>query len=294
MKTVTDLHTCLIHYQSVVKACDRIISGDGVEDDFAIEIKRKSLARYRPKELLKIRDQYERKIKQLKQSSRLDKHNITYKRNGQGLEVNWFDLYQRRDKFMRVPENAIKTMAIDVQADRFEIGIEYWNPKTNQNYKQAYCVFVQDLNEERSWITLWRFIKLQKCDIVFIDSGYMTRKVYEFSCSLPYVFPIKGQSGGHILAAETDEDCMLGLVKLIHIGTHAAKTSIYQQFHKKEKIYFRDLPAEYFKQLAGEKKFVETSRGRVRVSWVKLRERNEALDLSVYNLAAYLYYKNHA
>ena len=44
---------------------------------------------------------------------------------------------------------------------------------------------------------------------------------------------------------------------------------------------------EFFKQLTGEVRKIEFSRGMKRQVWVKKRDRQEILDLHVYNLAAY-------
>lgn len=75
------------------------------------------------------------------------------------------------------------------------------------------------------------------------------------------------------------------------IGTDTAKDWIYNRYPFHEgpgALHFsRDLPDDFYDQAVAERKITRYVKGHKRVEWVKGKaERNEALDLLVYNLAA--------
>ncbi|MHA5437898.1 terminase gpA endonuclease subunit, partial [Pseudomonas aeruginosa] len=66
---------------------------------------------------------------------------------------------------------------------------------------------------------------------------------------------------------------------------------VYNRYHLKDgpgALHFSaDLPPDFFDQCVAERKVVRYVKGFKRTDWVKAKsERNEALDLIVYNLAA--------
>ncbi|MFW4864070.1 terminase gpA endonuclease subunit, partial [Pseudomonas aeruginosa] len=75
------------------------------------------------------------------------------------------------------------------------------------------------------------------------------------------------------------------------VGTDTAKDWVYNRYHLKDgpgALHFSaDLPPDFFDQCVAERKVVRYVKGFKRTDWVKAKsERNEALDLIVYNLAA--------
>jgi phage terminase large subunit GpA-like protein len=82
-----------------------------------------------------------------------------------------------------------------------------------------------------------------------------------------------------------------GGAELWMVGTDTAKDWIVNRFKLTggpgAPHYSQDLPLEYYKQLTAERKVVRYVKGFKRIDWVKPNgARNEAFDLSVYNLAA--------
>lgn len=74
------------------------------------------------------------------------------------------------------------------------------------------------------------------------------------------------------------------------VGTDTAKDWIYNRYNFEKgpgALHFaKDLPDEFFQQCVAERKVVRYVKGHERFEWVKSKaERNEALDLMVYNLA---------
>jgi phage terminase large subunit GpA-like protein len=85
-------------------------------------------------------------------------------------------------------------------------------------------------------------------------------------------------------------------VKSEVIGVDEAKAVIYSRLQlpigKPASCHFPDdRDGEYFEQLTAEKKVIRYVKGRPIMEWVKMRERNEALDCRVYAFAAYLLIK---
>ncbi|MBC7208947.1 MAG: phage terminase large subunit family protein, partial [Pseudomonas sp.] len=74
------------------------------------------------------------------------------------------------------------------------------------------------------------------------------------------------------------------------VGTDTAKDWIYNRYSFETgpgALHFaKDLPDEFFQQCVAERKIARYVKGYKRIEWVKSKaERNEALDLMVYNLA---------
>jgi phage terminase large subunit GpA-like protein len=118
----------------------------------------------------------------------------------------------------------------------------------------------------------------------------------------PIVFALQGSSsrGKPVLNAPKDVDVLWngqkipGGCKLWTIGTDTAKSTIYSRVRQTipgPGCYHWPIGTtdDYFLQLTAEK-LVEThnKKGFTVAEWVKVRERNEALDLEVYNYAAAL------
>lgn len=130
---------------------------------------------------------------------------------------------------------------------------------------------------------------------VFVDSGYLTDMVYEYTAPRwrRRVYATKGMDGpGRAVAAAPRIVKRKGKppVRLVILGVDSAKQIVanrvkatpgpgYTHFNKQ-------FDEEYFAQLAGEKKIQRYVRGFPIAAWVKTRPRNEALDLRVLSLGA--------
>lgn len=205
----------------------------------------------------------------------------------------------------------VLTAAIDTQADRLEIkviawgeGLECWvigyyiilgDPSEDQTFDKALEVLGKSFPHELGGQA--------KIDCTFIDSGGLnTQDVYNFTMKNKdrNIFAVKGSSNPfHLIIAGKPTKVSLNrngvykkkAVDLWNIGTVSAKDYLYARW-KREKgpgaIHFSSqLPAEYFDQLVVEYRVTRFHRGRKTHGWEKKKhDRNEALDLMVYNLGA--------
>lgn len=227
---------------------------------------------------------------------------------------DWQQIYMRREQYDigRVPHPClILTGAADIQKDRIEVEIKGWT-KTLESYSVEHIILIGDTMQDEVW---------QKLDALIyktwphesganvgvrawgIDSGYISHAVYLWSRRHPgdKVYVLDGQAS----------DIPVGVPKLTDInykgqritngarrwpvGTNAIKREIYSRLKMTltedgdYPLYFMHYPEyapEFFKQLTAESYGSKTKAGKK--LWVKHYERNEALDLAVYNRAVCL------
>ena len=105
------------------------------------------------------------------------------------------------------------------------------------------------------------------------------------------VYAIKGsnQTGSPLISRPSTNNKLK--VKLFMVGVDTAKELIYSRLQIEEwgdgYMHFNETyDEEYFKQLTAETIKKTYSKGYEKRVWVKIRQRNEALDYTVYNLAA--------
>jgi len=202
------------------------------------------------------------------------------------------------------------TGAVDVQANRLELmtlgygaGMERW--------VIDHQVIPGDPADQRTWDLLDERLKVRyrhPCGVslgilaVGIDSGgHHTHEVYQFTRVRRWrnIFALKGASkpGKPIIAqrpslvdvtwkGQTERNG----AELWMVGTDTAKDWIYNRYSFESgpgALHFpKDLPDEFFQQCVAERKIARYVKGYKRIEWVKGKaDRNEALDLMVYNLA---------
>jgi len=213
------------------------------------------------------------------------------------------------------PEVGIITCVADVQVDRIEVEIKGWGIN-KQSYSIEYLKFDGDTNESEVWNEYENFI-FNKCvyaglrpELFLIDSGdgNKTADIEDFCrrCNIRaqkesdnpevmVIMPLKGQSPKQINNKPWGVRTNEGL-QVFRINTYHYKKQIIDFLNRKKKddeeIPFgfcnfpNDYPDEYYNQLKSEK-YIESidKNGYPVTKWEKLRDRNEALDLFVYNLA---------
>lgn len=202
------------------------------------------------------------------------------------------------------------TGAVDVQANRLEAmtvgygaGMERW--------VIDHQVIPGDPADQRTWDLLDERLKVRYRHpsgvslgilAVGIDSGgHHTHEVYQFTRVRRWrnIFALKGASkpGKPVIAqrpslvdvtwkGQTERNG----AELWMVGTDTAKDWIYNRYSFESgpgALHFpRDLPDEFFQQCVAERKIARYVKGYKRIEWVKGKaDRNEALDLMVYNLA---------
>ncbi|MES2869197.1 MAG: phage terminase large subunit family protein [Pseudomonadota bacterium] len=215
------------------------------------------------------------------------------------------------------------TASVDVQANRLELMVMGWGVGM-ERWVIDYQVIWGDPADDRTWAVLDDKLKVRyphPCGVglgilaTAVDSGgHHTDEVYQF-CRLRRwrnIFAIKGASkpGRPVIAqrpsmvdvtwkGQTERNG----AELWFVGTDTAKDWIYNRYPFEDgpgALHFaNDLPDEFFDQCVAERKVARYIKGYKRIEWVKGKaERNEALDLMVYNLAMAHYlglnrYKEH-
>lgn len=227
-------------------------------------------------------------------------------------------LYQRRENYEIgiVPRGPIfLTCAVDVQDDRLEAEVVGW-ARRKERWSIERKVIVGDPKDEETWDELESYITQtfhhvdgyeMSLSKVVIDSGYKAQEVYDFCGRFDpkRVMPIKGRAEMvQMVSTPTSVNVrqngkrVRSGVKLWHVGTNIIKSGLYGDLQKEEPeniedpyppgfIHFPMYEREYFLQLTAEEKhLVKDKKGYKKVEWRKKRDRNETLDLHVYNRAA--------
>jgi phage terminase large subunit GpA-like protein len=235
-----------------------------------------------------------------------------------GETPDWNRLFGRRETYEpnRVPMAALFLAAgVDVQKDRLETSIWAWGPH-KESWLIDHRVFYGDTTRAEVWDSLRELLDeewphaggaLMPLTRMAIDSGYATSEVYEFvrTARDQRVMAIKGVEGGAGMLIGTPT-----LVEVTRAGIKfkygARVWPVYVSTLKMEtfRLLNQDVPedgAEYpagyvhfnrlttsdwFRQLCAEAISTRTTKGRSRMVWEKVQERNEALDCRVYARAA--------
>ena len=236
----------------------------------------------------------------------------TWKEKGEAPE--WQNLYNRRESYKtnRPPkEVAFLTMGADIQRDRIELEVVGWC-KGKRSYSIDYRVLVGDTSKADVWEQLRAVIGEQweredgvimPIRITCIDSGYNTTMVYDFcgKFSDGRVIPTKGQDKQPTIVAPpkqvnvTKAGKKIGRVKVWNVGVNIVKSELYGWLRLEASeagdvpdgyCHFPQYNQHYFKMLTAEQVQTKIVRGFPRSEWVKIYDRNEALDCRVYARAA--------
>ena len=193
--------------------------------------------------------------------------------------------------------------AIDVQDDRLECKVKGYGV-SEESWLIAYEVFYGDPGRDEVWFDADKFLlrtfthaggsQIPLACVAVDSGGHYTEEVYKFCRArlARRVFAVRGggQQGKPLVSRPTDNNRYRAQIFTLCVDT--GKESVYSRLRIDEPgpgyCHFPDwIDEEYIAQLTAEKairKWVK-NRGTVR-EWIKLRERNEALDLEVYCLAA--------
>jgi len=217
-------------------------------------------------------------------------------------QLSNIELIKRVENYEKVPDKvAVLTSAVDVHEDRLEILVVGWG-KGEEAWHIEHKVIYGYTVTEQPWTELDEYLQKTfetesgeklKITICLIDSGFITKKVYDF---------VKPRQSRRIYAAKganisgaplVGRPKLVGhrKVKLFQVGVTTAKDIIFGRLKLEKEgpgyIHFnRQCDEEYFLQLLSEKPVYRTSKGQLIKEYIKVRPRNEILDLWVYNLAA--------
>lgn len=228
--------------------------------------------------------------------------------NKDGEKIDYADLSFHKEEYAaEIPDGVILlTAAVDVQGDRLEAEVLGWG-MDDETWSISYKVFTGSPGEKEVWEDLKAFLTQDfynsdeipfKIKAVAIDTGgHHTDEVYSFckaNAGRRY-YAVKGANtrGKPIVSKPTKTN--KAKINLYTVGTEAAKDTIFARFKIEEcgpgYCHFPDTYEEsYFKMFCAEKRMTKFVSGRKTSYWAKVSEnaRNEALDLRVYNIAAYM------
>lgn len=229
-------------------------------------------------------------------------------------------LINRREMYQADVPDGVKvlTAAVDTQDDRFEVEVQGWGAG-HENWRIQYHVIHGDLKQPGVWADLDEFLKRTWEDaegrkfsiaLTCMDSGgHFTNEVYRFCKERAgrRLFAIKGEGTGDgtrlplIIGTSTNNRYKATVVRL---GVDEGKSKVmsalkipmvdesgtpmngYCHFPLSTPDRRRGFERQYFEGLTAEALHTRMKMGVPYQVWVKVRARNEPLDLAVYNRAA--------
>jgi phage terminase large subunit GpA-like protein len=195
------------------------------------------------------------------------------------------------------------TMGVDVQGDRLELRVWGWGAG-----EVSWLLRMEQIPGDPGSTEPWEVLEaIRRVGLIhesgrrmpiartFVDSGgHHTKQVYEYCRPrrLQGVFACKGIGGAGTPFLGQPNYQTNAKVMLYPVGTFAAKESFLRSrlYAPREKPGYVHLPdwvtLEELEQLTSEKLIRRIVAGQVKREWIKIRERNEALDCEVYAHAA--------
>ncbi len=202
------------------------------------------------------------------------------------------------------------TAAVDVQKDRLEVEVAGWGLK-DECWAVEFRRLPGDPTRDEVWTELDDLLATDyrhACGGVLriartaIDCGFKPERVFAFVRSRqPRVIVVKGGSERGALPLQIMAKINKQGVRLYLVGTDAMKDAIYSRLQLTEPgpRYCHwpqgfGFDAQYFEQLTAEQRRTVFHNGFPRHEWfLPASKRNEALDLRVYNMAAWDAHKYH-
>lgn len=223
----------------------------------------------------------------------------------------WEIMAAREKNFDRgkIPmEASVLTLGCDVQHDRLEVLLCGWG-KNRHRYVIEHFIFGGDPGNESTWAPLKNLIRQSwpaplLSTAIDCGDGNTSPHVYRFvrEMASDRVIAVKGSSRYMETYIDTARHLDLRLdgkressgVKVWLSGTGFIKSELYSAYRleasdppPKGFIFFANgFPEEFYKQAVSETLSAQRIAGSIRHRWVKIRERNEVLDLLVLTTAA--------
>lgn len=229
-------------------------------------------------------------------------------------QVDENELFERREHY-GVPEDVLVVLAsIDIQETWIEILVSGYS-KTEESWYLEHVTFegMTDKITETVYSDASDFLKESRyirndgvelrINAVAVDTGFNTDAAYLFCSKLKMrrVYAVKGKAGDRAVVTlpPSKQQTLEGSELLLHtVGVDNAKRLIVSRLGKKSTSRINlnlEVTQEQCEQLTAEKLVTKYQRGFAKKEWVKTRDRNEMLDLYVYQLAAlYILKPNYA
>lgn len=227
------------------------------------------------------------------------------------VTVDAHDLEQRAEDYTDLPEQVkFLTCGVDVQKNRIEALVMGWGDN-KESWVIEHEILGGSPTKDEVWDKLDAYLR-KKFDVegdekrklpiraTCIDAGNWSSQVHSF-CSNKHsrgIYAVRGQAGEkHPIVKRPTEakgkiEGRSKRVRLYNVGTWNAKDVLYDRLAIDTPgpgyIHFHDrLEPEFFAQMTSEARRIQFRKGKMRNEYIQLRQRNEALDMAVYNLAAY-------
>lgn len=225
-------------------------------------------------------------------------------------EGDFDQLLDRREEYPteHLPEGVLMlTAGVDVQRNRLECSIYGWG-HDRECWGICHRVLYGLPDDQKTWEMLDGVLETEykhssgvkmPVSCVFIDSGdgMYTNNVYAYTRARERqrVFSIKGRGGADLPFVGKPSRAGTEKAVLFPLGVDAGKRKVMDRLDVLEAgpnfVHFdanvdAGFTEDFFKQLTAEKQEVVRDKNGSRLVWVKLRQRNEALDCAVYATAA--------
>lgn len=228
----------------------------------------------------------------------------TWEEQGERLEHH--EIYRRREHYpAQVPQAGLVLVAsVDVQDDRLECLVTAFGIG-DEAFLVDFQILYGDLAKVDIWQELDRYlsktykhesgINLRIACTAIDSGGHFTQQVYAFVKPREgrRIFAIKGKGGIGRPVVSRPSTANKGKIKLFTVGVDTTKELVMARLQVLEpgSGYYHfpvddKFDEEFFKQLTAEERRTRYHKGFAITEWVKIRKRNEALDLCVYALAA--------
>lgn len=232
----------------------------------------------------------------------------------EGDELRSSVLIARKEHFSaEVPDGVLYlSLGVDVQGDRWELEVVGWG-KGEENWSIDYQIVPGDPSQDDQWIEVLKPYLSETyrhgsgvnvpIGAIGIDHGFLSKRVETFVARLRRgdVFAFKGMPGEGRPLVETDVQRSRRLRKRKSgkyrpelLGDHEAKSTILKRLREIDapgpgySHFPNDRDDEWFEQLTAEKLVTRYRSGRAFREWIKIQERNEALDCRKMAYAAML------
>jgi phage terminase large subunit GpA-like protein len=222
----------------------------------------------------------------------------------EGNTVEYGTLLDRCEDYYadkKVPARGLILVAsADVQQDRIEMEVVAW-ASNRENWSIEYKIIMGDPEKPEVWADLDAHLMqtythesgaVMGIAGAFIDAGNWQDQVLKFTRTRENrrIFGSKGRGGQGVPIINRPTRTNKQGAALYSVGVDIIKSGIYTALKYDEHgagfCHFpRGRSEEYFLQLTAEKQIKTFVQGRSRLRWKKIRDRNEALDVRVYNIA---------
>nr|DAS13660.1 MAG TPA: terminase large subunit [Caudoviricetes sp.] len=188
------------------------------------------------------------------------------------------------------------TAGADIQGDRIEINFIGW-AKGVEAYNLEHVKVFGNTDQDQVWSDAFKVLnrKFTREDkksfgisLALIDSGFNAERVYRFVSLDKRFIATKG------LSEQSAKSSFLNNIKIIKkgvkfmpVGTYAGKNELFRLLNIKNPgpgyfHYNESYGEEFFNQLTAEKiEITRDKNGYRKLKWVKIKERNEALDITL-------------